>query len=169
MNRVLQRLSRFAPCRESCIEVTESFSLASEAHYRSRAIEKSYPQPDGTRIQVVGLTDFAIEPGKIIALLGASGCGKSTLLRILSGLSQPIVGSAFLAWQATEWSSAECGHRFSELRSLSLAYRSGKCGGSAGSARRRCGRAPQARSAHCWIRSDWTDSKRLIPKNFPAA
>ena len=48
----------------------------SEAIIEARAIEKSYPQPDGSRIQVVGLMDFAIEPGKIIALLGASGCGK---------------------------------------------------------------------------------------------
>lgn len=66
-----------------------------EAIIEARAIEKSYPQPDGTRIQVVGLTDFSIEPGKIIALLGASGCGKSTLLRILSGLAQPSSGALF--------------------------------------------------------------------------
>jgi NitT/TauT family transport system ATP-binding protein len=69
--------------------------LASEPIIEARAIEKSYPQPDGTRIQVVGLTDFSIEPGKIVALLGASGCGKSTLLRILSGLSQPSSGALF--------------------------------------------------------------------------
>jgi NitT/TauT family transport system ATP-binding protein len=69
--------------------------LATEPIIEARAIEKSYPQPDGTRIQVVGLTDFSIEPGKIIALLGASGCGKSTLLRILSGLSQPSSGAIF--------------------------------------------------------------------------
>jgi NitT/TauT family transport system ATP-binding protein len=69
--------------------------LATEPIVEARAIEKSYPQPDGTRIQVVGLTDFFIEPGKIIALLGASGCGKSTLLRILSGLSQPSSGALF--------------------------------------------------------------------------
>jgi NitT/TauT family transport system ATP-binding protein len=69
--------------------------LASEPIIEARAIEKSYPQPDGTRIQVVGLTDFIIEPGKIVALLGASGCGKSTLLRILSGLSQPSSGALF--------------------------------------------------------------------------
>jgi NitT/TauT family transport system ATP-binding protein len=67
----------------------------SEAIIEGRAIEKSYPQPDGTRVQVVGLMDFAIEPGKIIALLGASGCGKSTLLRILSGLSKPSSGALF--------------------------------------------------------------------------
>ncbi len=58
----------------------------------AKAVEKSYPQPDGTRIQVVGVTDLAIEPGKIVALLGPSGCGKSTLLRMLSGLSQPSSG-----------------------------------------------------------------------------
>src|SRR6201987_5284832 len=60
------------------------------------AVEKSYPQSDGTRIQVVGSTNLAIEPGKIIALLGPSGCGKSTLLRILTGLSQPSSGT--LLW-----------------------------------------------------------------------
>jgi NitT/TauT family transport system ATP-binding protein len=67
----------------------------SEPIIEGRAIEKSYPQADGTRIQVVGLTDFSIEPGKIVALLGASGCGKSTLLRILSGLAQPTSGALF--------------------------------------------------------------------------
>jgi NitT/TauT family transport system ATP-binding protein len=61
----------------------------------ARAIEKWYPQPDGTRVQVIGLMDFSIEPGKIIALLGASGCGKSTLLRILSGLAKPSAGALF--------------------------------------------------------------------------
>jgi NitT/TauT family transport system ATP-binding protein len=59
-------------------------------------IEKSYMQPDGTRIQVVGATDLAIETGKIIALLGPSGCGKSTLLRMLTGLSEPTSG--VLSW-----------------------------------------------------------------------
>jgi len=59
-------------------------------------VEKSYPQADGTRIQVVGATNLAVEPGKIIALLGPSGCGKSTLLRILTGLSEPTAGT--LVW-----------------------------------------------------------------------
>lgn len=59
-------------------------------------VEKSYPQPDGTRIQVVGTTNLVIEAGKIITLLGPSGCGKSTLLRMLTGLSQPSAGT--LLW-----------------------------------------------------------------------
>ena len=69
---------------------------ATNAIIEAVGVEKSYPQPDGTRIQVVGMTNLAIEPGKILALLGPSGCGKSTLLRMLTGLSQPSSGT--LLW-----------------------------------------------------------------------
>jgi NitT/TauT family transport system ATP-binding protein len=68
----------------------------SEAIIEAVAVEKSYPQPDGTRVQIVGSTNMVVESGKIIALLGPSGCGKSTLLRMLTGLSQPSSGS--LLW-----------------------------------------------------------------------
>ncbi len=67
-----------------------------EAIIEAVAVEKSYLQPDGTRIQVVGSTNLAVESGKIVALLGPSGCGKSTLLRMLTGLSQP--SSGHLLW-----------------------------------------------------------------------
>jgi NitT/TauT family transport system ATP-binding protein len=68
----------------------------SDAIIEAVGVEKSYPQPDGTRVQVISPTNLTVEPGKIIALLGPSGCGKSTLLRMLSGLSQPTSGS--LLW-----------------------------------------------------------------------
>ena len=68
----------------------------SEAIIEAVGLEKSYPQPDGTRVQVVGSTNLVVEAGKIVALLGPSGCGKSTLLRMLSGLSQPSAGT--LLW-----------------------------------------------------------------------
>jgi NitT/TauT family transport system ATP-binding protein len=61
----------------------------------ARKLEKSYPQPDGSRIQVIAPTDLAIYPGQIIALLGPSGCGKSTLLRMLTGLSPASAGAVY--------------------------------------------------------------------------
>jgi NitT/TauT family transport system ATP-binding protein len=61
----------------------------------ARQLEKSYPQPDGSRIQVIAATDLAVYPGQIIALLGASGCGKSTLLRMLTGLSPASSGAVY--------------------------------------------------------------------------
>ncbi|HEY6352210.1 MAG TPA: AAA-associated domain-containing protein [Candidatus Angelobacter sp.] len=70
----------------------------------ARAIEKSFVQPDGERIQIVAPLDLRICPGTIIALLGASGCGKSTLLRILSGLAQPTAGEVL--WNGQPLSQA---------------------------------------------------------------
>jgi NitT/TauT family transport system ATP-binding protein len=61
----------------------------------ARQLEKSYPQPDGSRIQVIAPSDLAIYPGQIITLLGASGCGKSTLLRMLTGLSPATAGAVY--------------------------------------------------------------------------
>lgn len=70
----------------------------------AKAVEKSFVQPDGGRVQVVAPLDLRIYPGTIIALLGASGCGKSTLLRILSGLAQPSSGEVL--WDGKPLSQA---------------------------------------------------------------
>src|SRR6202008_940241 len=70
-------------------------ATAVEPIIEARKLEKFYPQPDGTRIQVIAPTDIAIYPGQIIALLGPSGCGKSTLLRMLTGLSPASAGSVY--------------------------------------------------------------------------
>lgn len=39
--------------------------------------------------------DLVVEPGRIVALLGASGCGKSTLLRLIAG-TLPLSGGSIL-------------------------------------------------------------------------
>jgi NitT/TauT family transport system ATP-binding protein len=70
-------------------------ATAVEPIIEARKLEKFYPQPDGTRIQVISPTDIAVYPGQIIALLGPSGCGKSTMLRMLTGLSPPSGGSVY--------------------------------------------------------------------------
>jgi len=70
-------------------------TVAVEPIIEARKLEKFYPQPDGTRIQVISPTDIAVYPGQIIALLGPSGCGKSTMLRMLTGLSPTSGGSVY--------------------------------------------------------------------------
>jgi NitT/TauT family transport system ATP-binding protein len=70
-------------------------TLAAAPIIEARQLEKFYPQPDGSRIQVISATDLAVYPGQIIALLGPSGCGKSTLLRMLTGLSPTSAGNVF--------------------------------------------------------------------------
>ena len=61
----------------------------------ARAVEKKFERPDGGLVQVIAPTDLSIQPGMIVALLGASGSGKSTLLRMLSGLASPTAGEVF--------------------------------------------------------------------------
>ena len=74
---------------------TQSAVAGVEPIIEARKLEKFYPQPDGSRIQVIAPTDIAVYPGQIIALLGPSGCGKSTMLRMLTGLSPTSGGSVY--------------------------------------------------------------------------
>lgn len=74
---------------------TTATTTALDPIIEARKLEKFYPQPDGSRVQVIAPTDIAIYPGQIVALLGPSGCGKSTMLRMLTGLSPASGGGVF--------------------------------------------------------------------------
>lgn len=74
---------------------TPTTTMGLQPIIEARKLEKFYPQPDGSRIQVIAPTNIAVYPGQIIALLGPSGCGKSTMLRMLTGLSPTSAGSVY--------------------------------------------------------------------------
>ena len=51
---------------------------------------------------VVHEIDLAVEPGRIVALVGANGAGKSTLVKAISGLLPPLSGQILLDGIAIE-------------------------------------------------------------------
>jgi len=78
--------------RPATVQPESEAAAGAEPIVQARGIEKSFQRPDGGNIQVIASTDLSVQPGMIIALLGASGSGKSTLLRMLAGLAQPSKG-----------------------------------------------------------------------------
>ena len=52
---------------------------------------------EGVEVQALQGLNLVVDPGDVVALVGASGSGKSTLLNILSGLDRPTGGRARVA------------------------------------------------------------------------
>lgn len=69
------------------------------------AIDVSKTFKDGSReITALNETNFSVEAGEFVAVIGPSGSGKSTLLTILGGLQQPSEGKVLIK-----------GNKFSEV------------------------------------------------------
>lgn len=64
-----------------------------QGQYEMRDVTYRYDPEDAA---VLDLSQLVIQPGQVIAVLGANGSGKSTLLKLLSGLYAPGTGKLML-------------------------------------------------------------------------
>ncbi|WP_421781450.1 ABC transporter ATP-binding protein [Kiloniella litopenaei] len=61
---------------------------------------KSLFGPPPAKVHAVRPTNFTVEPGETLGVVGESGCGKSTLARMLVGLLEPTEGKIEIEGQA---------------------------------------------------------------------
>jgi putative ABC transport system ATP-binding protein len=60
-------------------------------------VSKSYVEPNGNRLPVLGIERYELAQGGQAALVGSSGGGKTTLLNVISGILMPDAGKVIVA------------------------------------------------------------------------
>lgn len=63
---------------------------------RLKDVRKSYTEQDGTRLPILGISEFTLQAGEQVALVGESGGGKTTLLNVISGITTPDSGDVII-------------------------------------------------------------------------
>ena len=58
-----------------------------------RGLRKSFPDPDGGRVEVLHLDHLELARGRTLAVVGESGSGKTTLLHVVAGILPADAGS----------------------------------------------------------------------------
>ena len=56
-------------------------------------VRKSYVEPDGAKLPILGIRRFEIAEAEQVVLVGESGGGKTTLLNVIAGITTPDSGS----------------------------------------------------------------------------
>ncbi len=64
-------------------------------------IRKSFPSPEGGRLEILSDISLSVEKGEVISIVGKSGTGKSTLLSIAALLSLPDSGRVLYSGKDT--------------------------------------------------------------------
>lgn len=82
-----------------------------------RQVNKSFGNGTTTREVLVDI-DLHVQPGEVVAILGASGCGKSTLLRLAAGLEHATSGTVEVDGRRVTGIDQRCAVVFQEPRLL---------------------------------------------------
>lgn len=131
LGRALQPIEQITNAWRSLVSVRAALKrlrgLFADARPAASAV--SLPRPQG-RLSVEGLShirpgtqkpllngvSFALEPGEVLAVIGASGAGKSTLVRHLVGILVPSAGAVRLdGARVDEWSRNGLGRHLGYL------------------------------------------------------